>query len=256
MKFIPKETNEKIKTCQFNIFSRFKEMNKFIIILFSIVCFTQAQKYDVTIWGVPVGTAEIQQEADDEITFKLKSHEFTNPIFPVDLEFYSKFDKTNYTLIENKKIIEQGKEEQNYEAVLTKGNILVYDKKDSISLKPNTHSLLSLLVKIMNSPVDSLDTKWFNLENEGILYKTRLLWNDTTTISINNKDILCDHYRLDLKMLDDDKKIFDKTDYFNDLFFDINSIRQIWVGKWQKQPRIIKIAIKNNLVNLKITIIN
>ena len=231
-------------------------MNKIILILFLMVCLAQAQKYNVTIWGVPVGTAKILQDTEVEITLKLQSHEFIDYIFPVNLEYYSKFDKNNYTIIENKKTIEQGTEEQHYEAELNKGNILVYNEKDTISLKPNTHSLLSLLVKIMNSPVDSIDTKWFNLENEGILYETRLLWNDTTTISTNKKDILCDHYRLDLKILNDDKKIFEKTDYFNELFFDINSIRQIWVEKWQKQKRIIKIEIKNNLIGLNLTINN
>ena len=231
-------------------------MNKILLIFLSAVCFTQAQDYDIRIWGLPIGSAEMQQDANDEITFNLKSKEFIDYIFPVDLEYYSKFDKKSYTVIENKKSTELGTEEQQYEAVLKKGNILVYNDKDSISLDSNTLSLLSLLVKIMNSPVDSIDTKWFNLENEGILYETRLLWNDTTTISINNEDILCDHYRLDLKMLDSDNKIFDKTDYFNELFFDINSIRQIWVEKWQKQQRIIKIAIRNNLVNLNITISN
>lgn len=232
---------------------------KLIINLFFFLALTRTligQEYNVTIWGVPVGTATIKLDTEGEIILKLKSHEFIDYIFPVELEYYSKFDKKSYTVKENKKTTEFGTEEQKFEAVLKKGNILVYDEKDSIPLKPNTYSLLSLMVKIMNSPIDSIDTKWFNLENEGILYETRLLWNDTTTISINNKDILCDHYRLDLKLLNDDDNIFDKTDYFNELFFDINSIHQIWVGKWQKQQRIIKIAIKNNLVNLNLTINN
>ncbi len=211
------------------------------------------QEYNVSVWGVPIGTAKIRQDTDAEITFNLKSNKFIDYIFPIDLEYYSKFDKNNYTVLENKKTTKQGTEKQNYEAVLKKGNILVYNEKDSISLDSNTHSLLSLLVKIMNSPVDSIDTKWFNLENEGILYETRLLWNDTTTISIKNENVLCNHYRLDLKILDDSIKIYEKTDNFNDLFFDINSIRQIWVEKWQKQQRIIKIVIKNNLLNLTIS---
>lgn len=251
------EINEWLSLGIFTIYRvNSKLMNKIILIFLSTVCFTQAQEYNVTIWGVPIGTAKIQQDTDAEITLKLKSPEFLDSVFPVDLEYYSKFDKKNFTIIENKKNTELGTEEQNYEAFLKKGNILVYNEKDTISLDLNTHSLLSLLVKIMNSPVDSLDTKWFNLENEGILYETRLLWNDTTIIAINNEDVLCDHYRLDLKIHNDDYKIFDKTDYFNELFFNINSIRQIWVGKWQEQQKIIKIAIRNNLVNLNITIKN
>ena len=216
----------------------------------------RSQKYDVGIWGITVGTAEIQLIADNEISFKLKSNEFIDYVFPIDLDYYSKFDKNNYTIIENKKTTELGTEEQNFRAALKNENTLVYNETDSISLESNTLSLLSLFVKIMNSPVGSIDTKWFNLENEGILYETRLLWNDTTRVSINNKDVLCDHYRLDLKILDDNNKIFEKTDCFNELFFDINSIRQIWVEKWQKQPKIIKITIKNSLVNTSLTINN
>ena len=235
------------------------KVSRSIQLLFIIVLFygnIRSQEYDVAIWGIPVGTAELQLISDNEISFKLQSHELIDYIYLIDLEYYSKFDKNNYTIIENKKTTEQKTEEQNFKATLESKNILIYDGKDSIKLEPNTHSLLSLLVKIMNSPIDSIDTKWFNLENEGILYETRFLWNDTTRISINNKDIICDHYRLDLKIDDDNNKIFDKTDHFNELFFDLNSIRQIWVEKWQKQKRIIKISIKNNIVSLNITIKN
>jgi len=229
---------------------------QFIFILVLFYGNIRSQEYDVTIWGIPVGAAKLQQISDNEISFNLKSNEFIDYVFPIDLEYYSKFNKYNYTIIENKKTIEQGTEEQDFEAVLNNKNILIYNEKDSISLEPNTHSLISLLIKLINSSVDSIDTKWFNLENEGILYETRFLWNDTTRLSINNEDVLCDHYRLDLKIIDDKNKIFEKTDYFNELFFDINSIRQIWVEKWQKKQRIIKITIKNSLVNLTIAIKN
>ena len=227
-----------------------------LINILLILAFTNiliGQKYNVTVWGVPIGSAEIQQDAEDEMTFNFQSNKFIDYIFPIDLEYYSKFNKYNYTVIETEKTTKQGAEKQNFTAVLAKENILVYSEQDTISLEPNTYSLLSLLVKIMNSPVDSIDTKWFNLENEGILYETRLLWNDTTTVSFKNKNVLCNHYRLDLRILDDTAKIYEKTDYFNDLFFDINSTRQIWVEKWQKQPKIIKIEIKNNLINLTIS---
>ncbi len=229
-------------------------MNLFLLLI--VTGSLIGQDYDVTIWGVSIGSANIRQATDEEISLKIKAHDFVDPVFPVNLVYSSKFDKRTFTVIENNKTTEQGSDEQNYEAILTDGNILVYDDKDSISLDTNTFSLLSLLVKIINSPVDSIDTKWLNVVNEGILYETRPLWNDTTIISINGEDVLCDHYRLDLKIGNDDKKLFDKTDYFNQLFFDINSIRQLWVGTWQKQQRLIKISIKNNLINLSLTINN
>jgi len=225
-------------------------------ILFILLIGTiRSQEYDVTIWGVPVGIAKLRGIADNDISLIIKSNEYINYIYPIELEYFSKFD-TNYSVIENKKKTEQGKEKQQFNAVHKNTNIIIYNEKDSIPLNPNTHSLLSLLAKITNSSINSIDTKWFNVENEGILYEARLLWNDSTTVSINNENILCDHYRIDLRIIDENNKIFDKTDYFNELFFDINSVRQIWIERWQKQQRIIKITIKKNPINLSLTIKN
>ena len=216
----------------------------------------RSQEYDVTFWSIPIGTAELQQITDSEISLILKSNKYINYAYPINFEYYSKFDKANYKIIATNKKVAQGKEIFKYSASLKNDNILVYDDKEFIEIESKTFSLLSFLVKVMNSQIDEIDTKWFNLENEGILYKTRLLWNDSTKVSINNEDISCDHYRLDLKIINDENKIFEKTDHFNDLFFDINSIRQIWIEKWQKKPRIIKIAIKNSPLSLNLVIKN
>ena len=116
----------------------------------------RSQEYYVSIWSIPVGSGELTQISDNEISLKLKSTEFIDYVFPIDLDYYSKFDKNNYTIIENKKTTEQKTEEQNFEAILDDNNVLVYNDQDSISLEPNTHSLLSLLVRFMNSSVDSI----------------------------------------------------------------------------------------------------
>jgi len=216
----------------------------------------RGQEYDVTLWGISIGNAKLQQNTEGEINLTIVSSEYLNYVFPINFEYYSKFDKANYKIIELNKKVEQGKEIFKYRAALNNDNILVYNDRESIELEPNTFSLLSFFIKVMNSQLDEIDTKWFNLENEGILYKTRLLLNDSTKVSINNEDISCDHYRLDLKIINDETKMFEKTDHFNDLFFDINSVRQIWIEKWQKKPRIIKIAIKNSLVSLNLVIKN
>ena len=60
-----------------------------IQLLFILVLFygnIRSQEYDVTIWGIPVGTAEIQQDTDEEITLLLESNEFIDYAFPIDLE--------------------------------------------------------------------------------------------------------------------------------------------------------------------------
>ena len=232
-----------------------RRLSIFVIFLTLLGCL-QCQEYDITLWGLPIGSAQLVHSTDGEIAFTLESHQLVENFYPINLDYHSKYNKTNYTILENNKVTKQGNDKQKFEATLTSGNRLVYTDRDSIKIESKTYSLLSLLAKITNSSLEEIDTKWFNLENEGILYKVRFLWNDSTIVSVNSEDIMCDHYRIDLKIIADDKRIFDKTDYFNDLFFDINSIRQIWVEKWQKQRRLVKIALKQNLINLNIAIKN
>jgi len=209
-----------------------------------------AQDYQIKLWEIPVGYAKIISTSDDEMHLNLKSNSIIDLVFPVELKFSSRFNDKSFSILENKKTALQGKNKQKYTAKLMNKTELIYDTKDTVVVEPNTLSLLSFLKKIKQTPANDIDGRWQNLENEGKLYQVRLLWNDTTMVKLSNQSILCDHYRIDVNLSNDKNQIFDKTDYFNELFFNINSIRQIWVERWQKQPRIVKLSIKNDQKNL------
>ena len=211
-----------------------------------------SQNYDVKIWGIPVGNAKIEYLSDNEIELNLRIHEAVKPIYPVKIKYYSEYN-SDFSIKSIEKIAEQGSESFEY-TVKYKDGIAIYDEKDSIDVPHATYSFLSLIERIVQMPIDSVDTKWFDVENEGIIYRARPLWNDSTTISIDNKEYYCDHYRLDMRIVDDSAKLFEETDYFNELFFDINSIRQLWVENWQKQRRLVKISLKNTFLRLEIQI--
>ena len=220
------------------------------IILTSI---TFAQVYDVKIWGIPVGNARFEHVGDNEIELNLRIHEAVKPIYPVKINYYSKYNNSDHTIINVEKVVDQGNNSFEYKIEYDNGTA-IYNGKDTISINSSTYSFLSLIDKIVRAPIDSVDTKWFDMENEGVLYKARPLWNDSTTITIDDKEYFCDNYRLDMRVVDDSNKLFEETDYFNELFFDINSVRQLWVENWQKQRRLVKIKLKNTFLNLEITI--
>ncbi|MFC1760210.1 hypothetical protein ACFLZD_01660, partial [Candidatus Neomarinimicrobiota bacterium] len=56
---------------------------QFFIILVLFYGNIRSQEYDVSIWGIPVGRAEIQQNTDEEITLIIKSNEFIDYVFPI-----------------------------------------------------------------------------------------------------------------------------------------------------------------------------
>lgn len=227
---------------------------KNIAIILTIFTAIYGQDYDVKIWGINIGEATLEQLSENEVSLTIKANDLINNYYPLELDLNSKYN-WNYSVIESNKNVKQGRDKYQYSSKHY-NNVVIYDEKDSIETKIYTHSFLSLLVRVINSPINDVDTKWFNFENEGIIYEARPLWNDTTLVNIGNEEYLCDHYRIDLKIVDETKKLFNETDYFNELFFDINSIRQIWVETWQKQRKLVKIEVKNSLVNLSIVIKN
>ena len=230
---------------------------KSVILLVSVLISNLlCQEYDVSLWGIPIGSGKINNDIIGEMSMELKTIPLIENIYPIHINYFSKYDKSNYTIIENSKSANQGKDKQDFKALLGPDNVLNYDDAESVVVNENTHSLISLIVRLLDSSIEAIDTKWFNLENEGILYKARFLWNDTVTVVINNKGVFSDHYRIDLEIVDDSKKIFETTDYFNEVFFDINSIRQIWVEQWQKQKRLAKISIKSSSIKLDVAITN
>jgi len=226
-------------------------MKYLLVLILTSIAF--AQVYEVKIWGIPVGNARIEHSSDNEIELNLRIHEAVKPIYPVKINYYSKYNNFDHTIINVEKTVEQGSNSFEYKINYENG-FAIYNGKDTININTSVYSFLSLIDKIVRAPIDSVDTKWFDIENEGTLYRARPLWNDSTNITIDNKKYFCDHYRLDMRMVDDSKKLYEETDYFNELFFDINSVRQIWVENWQKQRRLVKIKLKNTFLSLEITI--
>ena len=76
-----------------------------LILIFSAL---SAQQYDVKIWGVPVGTAELIQNASNEISLNISTPDFLNKIYPIHINYYSIYNESNYTAIESNITSRQG----------------------------------------------------------------------------------------------------------------------------------------------------
>jgi hypothetical protein len=76
-----------------------------------------------------------------------------------------------------------------------------------------------------------LDTKWYQMEHEGELFRARLLWADSINVWTGNDSIFCDHYRMDIDSTENKIKILDQTDYFSENITQSNLIKQLWIEK-------------------------
>ena len=80
------------------------------------------------------------------------------------------------------------------------------------------------------------------MNHEGASYRARFLWAGTETVDINDVDIICDHYRLDIEETDGVSINISPWDYFTDHVASDGALRQIWVEQNDKR-RIIKATV-------------
>ena len=92
-------------------------------------------------------------------------------------------------------------------------------------------TIFTLLARVSRQKAKDLDTKWYQMEHEGELFRARLLWADSINVWTGNDSIFCDHYRLDIDSTENKIKILDQTDYFSENITQSNLIKQLWVEK-------------------------
>ena len=103
-------------------------------------------------------------------------------------------------------------------------------------------NIFTLLARVSYQSVEDLDTKWFAMNHEGVPHRARFLWAGTDTLDINNADMVCDHYRLDIEKAKGESVQVSPWDYFTDHVSSSKAIRQIWVEQNDKR-RIIKATV-------------
>jgi hypothetical protein len=208
--------------------------------LFILICFTFlfAEKYNISLWSIPVAQVEMINNPG-EVLFKTKSIGLVNYIWPHKNSYSTFYNTDNFGLRKYTKNIKQGDftQELTWKYNIGDSTLVLGDIKTAIT--DSIQTIFTLLARVSLESYEYLDTKWFPVDHESCTYKGRFLWSDTVSVLALNKQILCDHFRLDLIKLEQEKCGVEESDYFMENIIYHNSIRQIWVEK-NNNKRIIK----------------
>ena len=210
---------------------------KFLSIL--VCCtFLFAEKYNIYLWSIPVAQVEMINNPG-EVLFKTKSIGLVNYIWPHKNSYSTFYNTDNFGLRKYSKNIKQGDftQELTWKYNIGDSTLVLGDIKTAIT--DSIQTIFTLLARVSLESYEYLDTKWFPVDHESCTYKGRFLWSDTVSVPALNKQILCDHFRLDLIKLEQEKCGVEESDYFMENIIYHNSIRQIWVEK-NNNKRIIK----------------
>lgn len=223
-------------------------MKRFLYILFFCFSLIHAQEYMITFFGFPAVDVNMKIDSN-KIDFNTKTVGFIDLIWPTSNHYSVEYDLNHYGILSFEKNIRQGSTKYTSSSNYSSSDSLLNYDEQALKRMPEIQSIFTLLVQVQKEPVYALDTKWFSMDHDGKLYSARFLWADTSTISLADSDIICDHYRLDIKAEEDVTSLPEQSDYFMDNIIESEAIRQVWVEQSGRR-RIIQAAVKVFGINI------
>ena len=223
-------------------------MNRILIYLFLTGVVT-SQSYSVTILGFHA--ADVNQTIHDSgrIEFTTQNRGLFDLIWPANNYYDTRFDPVNFSLISWKKSIRQGSYKESLSARMDSTDILVYNKSHKVNLSKPALTIFTMLGMIQSKGPETLDTKWFQYEHEGKLGKARFVWADSSKAWNGQDSILCNHYRLDINIIDSLTSVSNRTDYFMEQIILSGVVREVWVSRL-KPRKIIAAKVKTPWISL------
>ena len=219
------------------------------LILFFIIstCFPKSQEYKLSCFGIHI--ADIKQSIYEigEIKYEIQSRGITDLIWPTNNNYYTSFDSETFSMKSWGKNIKQGIYKSSLDAKVDPiNNVLKYGKESIQSVEP-IYTIFTMLAMVQTLPYDTLDTKWFPFEHQGKIGEARFLWSDSSMVWSGKDSTMCDHYRMDINILDSTLSIGGEKDYFMKNIIDENYIKELWISR-KKKKEIMKARVKNNWV--------
>ena len=220
---------------------------KLILFFIFSICFPKSQEYKLSCFGIHI--ADIKQSFYEvgEINYEVQSRGITDLIWPTNNNYYTSFDIETFSLKSWGKNVKQGLYRSSLDATVDSiDNVLKYGKESIQTIEP-IYTIFTMLAMVQTLPYDTLDTKWFPFEHQGKIGEARFLWSDSSMVWAGKDSIMCDHYRMDINILDSTFSIKGNKDYFMKNIIDENYIKELWVKRREKRE-IIKARVKNNWV--------
>ncbi len=197
-----------------------------LFLTFITSIFLIGQNYNVNVYGISVANANLVMDSAT-VQLNYKTEGIANVIWPAKNAYSTWFDTTHFAFNKFTKKIKQGPLNQSITIKMEDG-MLEY-KKSSKKRAKSTHNLFSLMARLRRNSALDLDTKWLVFDHEGVLYNSRFLLAGQDTLSLNGRQIPCNHFRMDIRISTDESPFYDETDRLMRYAVNENTVRQIWV---------------------------
>ena len=223
-------------------------MKRLLHILFLCFCIIHAQDYKITFLGLPAVDVNMAMD-ENKINFSVQTVGLINLIWPTENQYAVTYNSSHFGLLNYEKKIKQGTNKYKLTAKYYPEDSTLHYEQTTLKRVPEIQTIFTLLAQVQKEPIDAIDTKWFPMDHDGQLFSARLLWADTSTITIKDSSIICNHYRLDIKAEEDVTSLHEQSDYFMNNIVAPEAVRQLWIEKSGRR-RIIQASVKIYGINI------
>ena len=223
-------------------------MKRLLHILFLCFWFIHAQDYKITFLGLPAVDVNMAMD-ENKINFSVQTVGLINLIWPTENQYAVTYNSSHFGLLNYEKKIKQGTNKYKLTAKYYPEDSTLHYEQTTLKRVPEIQTIFTLLAQVQKEPIDAIDTKWFPMDHDGQLFSARLLWADTSTITIEDSSIICNHYRLDIKAEEDVTSLHEQSDYFMNNIVAPEAVRQLWIEKSGRR-RIIQASVKIYGINI------
>ena len=215
----------------------------FVVLFFNLNLLCFSQEYSVEILSLSV--AKIKQTlSSDSVIYRIETDGLVDLFYPLENTYYSIFDPKDYGIIKFSKEIDEKDLKTKRSAIKDSLNFFKYSSSETVKLNTDTKNIFTLLSMVQNLSYLEVDTRWFDFEHETQTGRARFLWADSLNVWNGIDSIICDHYRLDIEIVENSDQDFKETDIFMKNIIKEEITREFWVSK-EEPKRIIQSVIKN-----------
>lgn len=225
-----------------------------LFILLITICFSSGQSYSISIFGIPAADVEQTIHDSGKIEFTSQNRGIFDLFWPAKNVYGAIYDSNSFALKSWSKTVKQGEFKQKVSGKVDFLGNLVYDEKTMIKIPKNIYTIFTLLAMVQSRPYHKLDTKWFDFEQEGQVGQARFVWADSSNTWNGQDSVMCDHYRLDLNIKEEEEnKLDNRSDYFMEEVLADGVVKELWVSR-KKPKRIMRANLKTNWFPISATI--
>ena len=200
-----------------------------------------AEDYKIYLLGIPIVNVSMEFSSNAS-SFHAETFGLIHSIWPVNNYYHTQYDSISFGVRQYEKLINQGRYSSELQCYYDFSSSSLIFNDINIVTVDSIQNIFTLLSRLSIQSIKEIDAKWFPMNHEGESHRARFLWVGAETVDINDSDVLCDHYRLDIEKIDGNSVKFSSWDYFTDHISSSEAIRQLWIEKYGKR-RIVRATV-------------